>query len=127
MSPMTSITLPLDMYYSFVSDIGSLAQKNSSPTAVILAHILLNMAALHPTAYGDMSFKEKRSLRCHGKDAALMVLGSNVIERLKALTCSDERHECLVARALLKEFLSLGIEKRTRMLNDQSASFNDPV
>lgn len=124
---MTSITLPLDMYYSFVSDVGSLAQKNSNPIAIILSHILLNMATLHPTAYGDMSFKEKRSLRCHGKDAALMVLGSDVIERLKALTCSDERHECLVARALLKEFLSLDIEKRMKMLNDQSLFANDPV
>jgi hypothetical protein len=116
MNLMTSISLPLSMYYSFASDVGSLAQENTLPIAQILASLLIKMAKLHPNAYGDLSFEEKRSLKCHTKDSVIMAIGGDAVKQIKALTGTDERHECLVARALLKEYFSLDIEKRAALL-----------
>jgi hypothetical protein len=116
MNLMTSINLPLSMYYSFASDVGTFAQENTLPLAKILASLLVHMAKLHPNAYGEMSFEEKRSLKCHNKDSVIMAIGTDAVKEIKALTGSDERHQCLVARALLKEYLSLDLEKRRALL-----------
>jgi len=116
MNLTTSISLPLSMYYSFASDVGTLVQENTLPVAKILASLLVRMAKLHPSAYGEMSFDEKRSLKCHSKDSVVMTIGADAIKQVKALTGTDERHQCLVARALLEEYFSLDLEKRAALL-----------
>lgn len=117
MNHATTISLPLGQYYSFVNDVCADPALNQTPINHIFAKAIVEMARAHPSAYQELSWRDKWHLRhVPSANRAFLAIGENAVSALATLMNLDENEVSYAARALMKEYAVLDIRQKESLL-----------
>lgn len=117
MNHATTISLPLGQYYGFVNDVCADPSLNETPINHIFAKAIVELAKSHPSAYQELSWRDKWHLRhISGSNKAYLTIGEDAVSTLTALTKLKETEVSYAARALMKEYAILDIRQKESLL-----------
>jgi hypothetical protein len=117
MNHATTISLPLGQYYSFVNDVCADPSLNQTPINHIFAKAIVELAKSHPSAYQELSWRDKWHLRhVPSSNKAYLTIGEDAVNALESLTKLNETEVSYAARALMKEYAVLDVKQKESLL-----------